>query len=555
MGFGLVLTKGLVELDDQMAGRQWVVENLSVDVMSPSAANQPKTGKLSAALKAVANPGAVGQMAAEFSWQPGQTEKSPLGSGQAQVTLQALPTEVVEGAVRRFASDVRPRGPLTLQAAGAWKDDGTLQVLLNSIATPGISVAAPAMLGTDRPTIVITSGQGAVQLAGGRLTAPNLQLVSNLVAMGGKGSTAVGGAAEGDVEISGQINVAELVRQLPATLHMRPDSKLDSGVAQITLASRSAADGRRWTGSLKTRDFRGVAAGKQLQFDQPLEIDFAVRQTAAGPVIEQLVGQASFLRLEGRGSLADGNLSARTNLDKLVEELESLIDFGDTRLEGELAADVQWKHADATGWTATADAQTKNFKATAPGLAPWQEPNLRLTANVQADLAAASLSQINAAKMAIEAGADRLDAELTGAVKSPSATSVWPVKFMLRGDLAAWKARLSPFVPLRDLRVAGAIEAAGSGRVSTQESELGQTTVQFSQLAVEGPSVSIREPIVKIETSGAFNHAKSTLTLGSTTFASSALAFRAEGVRAARFIFENDFFTGRVLDVDGGLRL
>ena len=27
MGFGLVLTKGVVELDDQVAGRQWVLEN------------------------------------------------------------------------------------------------------------------------------------------------------------------------------------------------------------------------------------------------------------------------------------------------------------------------------------------------------------------------------------------------------------------------------------------------------------------------------------------------------------------------------------------------
>src|SRR5205085_4399335 len=46
-------------------------------------------------------------------------------------------------------------------------------------------------------------------------------------------------------------------------------------------------------------------------------------------------------------------------------------------------------------------------------------------------------------------------------------------------------------------------------------------------------SVAIREPIIKVETSGAWNQAKSTLTLGSTTFASSAIAFRADGVRAS----------------------
>src|SRR5207253_10023548 len=126
---------------------------------------------------------------------------------------------------------------------------------------------------------------------------------------------------------------------------------------------------------------------------------------------------------------------------------------------GELAADLRWKHDSATGWTAGAEAQSRNFKLTAPGLAPWQEPNLRLTANVQGDLAAAKLTQINAGKLGIEAGADRFNAELIEAVKSPSAASIWPVKFALHGDLASWRARLQPFVPLAGWGIAGAIDA------------------------------------------------------------------------------------------------
>src|SRR5206468_3228215 len=142
----------------------------------------------------------------------------------------------------------------------------------------------------------------------------------------------------------------------------------------------------------------------------------------------------------------------------------------------------------------------------------------------------------------IEAGADRFDAELTEAVKSPSTASTWPVKFTLHGDLASWRARLQPFAPLAGWGIAGAIEAGGSARVSLQETELAPTTVQVNQLsaiqlvkASDGTvreSIAIREPVIKIETSGAWNQAKSTLTLGSTTFASSALAFRADGIRA-----------------------
>src|SRR5206468_1188050 len=107
---------------------------------------------------------------------------------------------------------------------------------------------------------------------------------------------------------------------------------------------------------------------RQIEFEEPLQIEFGVQQTAAGPVIEKLIAQASFLRLEGRGSLTEGNLSARTNLDKLVAELDRLVDWSEIQLEGELAADFRWKHDPATGWNAGAEAQARNFKLIAPGL-------------------------------------------------------------------------------------------------------------------------------------------------------------------------------------------
>ena len=117
-----------------------------------------------------------------------------------------------------------------------------------------------------------------------------------------------------------------------------------------------------------------------------------------------------------------------------------------------------------------------------------------------------------------------------------------PVKFSLHGDLGSWRARLQPFVPLTGWSISGAIDANGSARVSAQQAELGQTSVQISQLAalrlVKGTddvvreTVAIREPVIKIETSGSLDRAKSKLELGSTTFASSTVAFRADGLRA-----------------------
>ena len=97
---------------------------------------------------------------------------------------------------------------------------------------------------------------------------------------------------------------------------------------------------------------------------------------------------------------------------------------------------------------------------TAAGLAPWKEPDLRLTAQTQGLVQNNQLVQVDSGSLKVEAGADQLAIELAEPVKSPGVKSVWPAKFSLRGDLATWTPRLQVAVPLKDWRMAGAIDAS-----------------------------------------------------------------------------------------------
>src|SRR6185503_3584023 len=108
-----------------------------------------------------------------------------------------------------------------------------------------------------------------------------------------------------------------------------------------------------------------------------------IRHGKSGIEIERLQGRASFLELQGSGSLAKGSIDARADLDKLVKELNQIVNFGSTRLAGMLEGKLQWSQGAADRWSATADALAKGFELTAPGLAPWKEPNLQLTAQTQ----------------------------------------------------------------------------------------------------------------------------------------------------------------------------
>lgn len=533
---GLALSRGTIELDDTIAGRQWLLSGVTLDVLWTAAADQPKTGKLSAAFAPAAGAGAPpaanpASLAAEFSWLPPADGKTLLGAGQAQVALNGVPTELTAGALRRFVGDIRLAGPLTLEGTYVWAQDGqSQQASIKKLATPGLAVAAPQWLGADQPQLAITSGQGDVQLSQGQATVRNLQLVSSLLQLRGDGQTKVTEISSGDVKLAGQVNLAELFRQLPATLHLKQETKFTAGELQFSLTSSQSPGARAWQGGAELRNLQAVVGGRAVAFQQPLTLELAAEQRGRDFAISKLAGRGEFFDLSGNGTLAGGQITARADLNKLAAQLGQFIDLGQSRLAGTLNSEVRWSEDRGGIWLATGDAQVQNFELSAAGLAPWREQDLKLVAEIRGAMGAAGLDRIDAATLSVVAGADQLAAELAGPVQSPSSASAWPAKFTLRGDLATWTPRLQPVMPLGDLRLAGAVSVTGAGKFSPQSVELGQTTIVVEPLSVQGAGLSINDKL-RIETAGAWDQQHATLTLGPTTFATYALAFRADGLR------------------------
>jgi hypothetical protein len=542
---GLAISKGAIELEDAIAGRQWLLSHVGVDLLWTAAADQPKTGMLSATVSAAGNAvsGAVGnalrgvpessdpaQINAEFSWLPPADGKTVLGSGQAQVAMTGLPVELTEGALRRFVGDIRPAGPLTLEATCAWTPD-IQQASVKKLATPGLRIDAPEWLGADHPTIAIASGQGDVQWSQGKATIQGLSLVSNLVQVQGHGQASLVALDQSDVQLQGQVYLVELCRQLPKALRLRPDTSVTSGDLRLSLTSRQIPSARAWHGAAEVRGLKAAIGGRPVEFQQPLSVELAAEEQGGKLAISKLAGRGDFFELSGSGTLAAGQLRADADLNKLAAQLAQFIDLGGAWLAGKLSSEVRWSEDASAGWIASADADVQNFELSAAGLAPWKEPDLKLAAEIRGALGARGLARIDAGRLQVVAGADRLAAELAERVPSPSAATAWPVKFTLRGDLATWTPRLQPLVSLGDLRMAGAIESVGAGKFSAQAVELSPTTISIEPFQLQGRGLAVREPRIKIDTAGAWDQKGATLTLGTTTFASSALAFRADGLR------------------------
>lgn len=542
VGFQLELLRGTVNLDDQIAGRQWVVDGLAVEVDWPAAAEKPRVGKITAAVKpGGAQPAAIapGDLAAEFTWQP---TAAGLGTGQVKLQANSLALDISQGALRRAGIDVQAAGALTTELQYDFaRDAQDHQLQIKRLAAPRLAVASARYLVTDRPQITIEGTQGQIQFAAGKLTVNGLDFRSNLLQISGNGQAVVSelsqvasGAVGADtqLQLQGQLDLAAVAAQLPATLHLKNDTRIISGRVKLGLVSRNEPTGRLWQAGLQTDNLVAETGGRRVQWDEPLKLEASARQTATGVTIDDLTGKSSFFDLKGSGEIAKGEINATADLNRLVAELDQFVDFGAVKLAGNLAAKVSWQQNQGDQWQATATAAVQQLALEAPGVVPWREDHLQLGAQVIGRVKGAALEQISAANFSVHSSADELEATLTRAVDAPGSTTAWPLRFTLKGDLATWQPRVQAFVPLAGWRTAGGVDLQGAGTFSPQVAELQSTRLDLSRLEVSGPGVAISEPKVVVEMAGSWDQKNLTFVSTSTTLASSAVALRGENIKA-----------------------
>jgi translocation and assembly module TamB len=538
--FQLELVRGQVLYDDQIAGKQWQLDGITAQVDWPAAVDQPRTGKLSAGIRPAGeqpSPIPQGDLQVDFAWQP---SAAGLGAGKVQLQSNSFALDVAQGALRRAGVDLQAAGVLStaLQYEFA-RDAQDHQLHLQKLNIPSLALASGTFLGADQPRLAIESGQGQVQLAGGKLTVVGLDIRSNLAQLSGNGQANIGDlngsanlGADTQLQVQAQVDLAAVAAQLPATLHLKNDTQISSGRLNVGLVSRNESTGRLWQAGLQADNLVAQAGGRQVRWEDPLKLDAVARQTAAGLTIETLSGKARFFDLNGSGTLTKGELTANADLNRLVAELEQFVDFGDIRLAGTMDAKLAWQQTAGEQWQATADTTVQQLVLEAPGMVPWREDHLKVIAQVNGRISGTNLEQISQATLNVDSSADKLEANLTKPVDHPGLATAWPLRFTVKGDLATWQPRLQAFVPLAGWRTAGGIDLQGAGNFSPETTELQTGKLQLTRLAVSGPGLAISEPQVVLETSGSWNQKDLTFTSTATTLASSAIALRAENVKA-----------------------
>jgi hypothetical protein len=151
---------------------------------------------------------------------------------------------------------------------------------------------------------------------------------------------------------------------------------------------------------------------QRLAWQQPILVELAAREGKGTLVVDKLHCQSDFLKIDGAGTTEEFTATANLDLNRLVAQLNGLVDFGDLQLAGDGWAKFHWKQPTGQGFLADGQLQVQGFHLASGNQTPWTEDKLwaNFSASGQTDFSVNT--RLETAVLEVTAGDDRLEARL-----------------------------------------------------------------------------------------------------------------------------------------------
>ena len=146
--------------------------------------------------------------------------------------------------------------------------------------------------------------------------------------------------------LEGNLNLAALARQLPQTLHLRDELRVERGSAGLRADLQSDKAGESYVCNVtgKVTDLIAHQGQKTLKLPDPAALVATIKKTASSTTLERFKVETPFLTADGQGDL-DSGISVTAALDLAVfrERFRDWIDLGSVVLagKGKLSASYQ----------------------------------------------------------------------------------------------------------------------------------------------------------------------------------------------------------------------
>ncbi len=529
---------------DESRNLSWRVENIQFAAEVPPHLSQPTQVTMSADVDAEAERGRI-EVTADMRWNE-LNHAEPASSGKVSLVARGLPLEMAAYWVDQLAPGTELSGRATSTLHCEWTPKGVgaepKTKIEGNVHADDFVLAGP-WLGNDRVQLASLDVPCQISQAGSQVEVSQLDMncdVGNLKYHGAIDTSAGVLASLGseDYELDGKLDLARLSQMLPETLRVRKGTRITEGEVTINLASTHEKEAGTWNGSIETSKLIAVNGGRQITWDDPLQVNFDARQGDQGLIIDELRCDSSFLELEAAGEPNYFAVSASYNLEKLSEELRQFFDLRDVQLSGDGWSYVNWQRNADGSFKADGETQVRDLVVVFPGHRPLREANL--IALVESTGQAKSIdefTQLATASLRMDSGLDRVTMKLTQPVSNPREARQWPIAVEARGQLANWVPRVEPLVgPLEGWNVAGQAQMQAAGSYSSDRLVLTSSNVAVNNLHLNGHGVIIDEPQLTATVAGEMER-DGHLRLAGATLNSSTLALSSNNLAA---LIENE---------------
>ena len=178
----------------------------------------------------------------------------------------------------------------------------------------------------------------------GAWTADRLDVTSAIGTIKASGSYPPAGDRGGHLE--GNLELAALARQVPRTLHLRDDLRVDKGTVSLRadVTGDPGAAGQTIHATANLSDLAATHGTQTLTFRDPATLVARLNRQRESLTLEQLDVQTPFLKATGKGDLDRGiNVTATIDLGAATQRLRDWVDLGPVELAGQGKVDAQYR--------------------------------------------------------------------------------------------------------------------------------------------------------------------------------------------------------------------
>jgi hypothetical protein len=272
---------------------------------------------------------------------------------------------------------------------------------------------------------------------------------------------------EPELKASLDIDLARLAEKLPKTLRLRSDTKLLAGRLSLECQGQAGRDGALlWQGNVKTTELRGIRAGSNISWSDPLALLFRVRQAPGSlPSVEQLRCESAFMKLDADGSAEQFTLVASVDLPKLAEPLGQFLDLSQVAMQGKAGGQITVLHKEPDCFQVAGAGFLQAFHCELVKDRTWHEDSCTLAFHGEGRQLPRGGPRIDSGYVRIQSGQDVLDVQLVKPIANLTQGPWGSCAVQVGGDLGRWRGRLRTWTnALDDLPVAGTI----AGRIAIQ---------------------------------------------------------------------------------------